>query len=92
MQLVFPADKIEQVARDAGDGAAPAPAPARTIGLHHLSDERLGAGEYERESLAVGAVVHGPAVIREALSTTFVMPGQVAEVGRFGEISIEQRA
>jgi N-methylhydantoinase A len=90
VQLVVPADKIEHVARQAGDGTAPA--PTRTIGLHHLSDEPLGAGEYERESLAVGAVVHGPAVIREALSTTFVMPGQVAEVGRFGEISIEQRA
>jgi N-methylhydantoinase A len=90
VQLVVPADKIEHVAREAGDGAAPA--PARTIGLHHLSDEPLGAGEYERESLAVGAVVQGPAVIREALSTTFVMPGQVAEVGRFGEISIEQHA
>jgi N-methylhydantoinase A len=90
VQLVVPADKIEHVAHEAGDGAVPA--PARTIELRHLSDQPLGAGEYEREGLAVGAVVHGPAVIREALSTTFVMPGQVAEVGRFGEISIEQRA
>jgi N-methylhydantoinase A len=39
----------------------------------------------------VGAIVRGPAVIREALSTTFVMPGQVAEIGRLGEIVIEQR-
>jgi N-methylhydantoinase A len=42
--------------------------------------------------MPVGARIQGPAVIREALSTTFVMPGQVAEVGRFGEIAIEQRA
>jgi N-methylhydantoinase A len=90
VQLVVPADKIEHVAREAGDGVAPE--PARTIELRHLSDEPLDACEYERESLAVGAVVHGPAVIREALSTTFVMPGQVAEIGRFGEISIERRA
>jgi hypothetical protein len=40
----------------------------------------------------VGAVVAGPAVIREPLSTTFVMPGQAAEIGRFGEIVIERRA
>jgi N-methylhydantoinase A len=90
VQLVVPADKIEHVPREAGDGAVPA--PARAIELRHLSDEPLRAGEHERESLVVGAVVHGPAVIREALSTTFVMPGQVAQVGRFGEISIEQRA
>ena len=76
-----------------GEGAGSGvPSPARTIELRHLSDEPLGAAEYARESLPVGAVVAGPAVIREALSTTFVMPGQVADIGRFGEISIEQRA
>ena len=31
----------------------------------------------------------GPAIIREALSTTLVCPGQTAEVGPFGEIVIE---
>ena len=91
VQLVVPADKIEHVARDGATG--PAPAPARTIELRHLVAEPLQRRpSFERESLPVGAVVHGPAVIREALSTTFVMPGQVAEVGRFGEISIERRA
>ena len=90
VQLVVPADKIEHVARD-GSGE-PAPAPARAIELRHLSDEPLSAADHQREKLPVGSVVDGPAVIREALSTTFVMPGQVAQVGRFGEISIEQRA
>jgi N-methylhydantoinase A len=90
VQLVVAADKIEHAAREAGDGAAPT--PARTIELRHLAHEPLAADEYERERLPVGAVVPGPAVIREALSTTFVMPGQVAEIGRFGEIVIEQRA
>jgi N-methylhydantoinase A len=52
----------------------------------------LAAEEHERERLPVGAVVRGPAVIREALSTTFVMSGQVARVGRFGEIAIEAGA
>jgi N-methylhydantoinase A len=86
---VQPADKIEHVPREQAEGAAP-PA-ARTIELRHLGDEPLAAHEHERERLPVGAVVRGPAVIREALSTTFVMPGQVAEVGRLGEIVIEQR-
>jgi N-methylhydantoinase A len=73
-----------------GDGAAPAPACA--IELRHLADEPLAANEYRREDLAVGAAVSGPAVIREALSTTFVMPGQVARSGRLGEITIERGA
>jgi N-methylhydantoinase A len=90
VQLVVASDKIEHVPREAADG--PALAAARTIELRHLAEEPLHAAEYERERLPVGAIVRGPAVIREALSTTFVMPGQVAEIGRFGEIAIEQRA
>jgi N-methylhydantoinase A len=90
VQLVVPADKIEHAPREAGNGSAPA--PSRAIELRHLADEPLRAAEYERERLPVGASVSGPAVIREALSTTFVMPGQLARVGRFGEIVIEQRA
>jgi N-methylhydantoinase A len=90
VQLVVPADKIEHVPRDAAEPAFVA--AERTIALYHFADEPLMAAEHDRENLPVGAAVHGPAVIREPLSTTFVMPGQVAEIGRFGEISIEQRA
>jgi N-methylhydantoinase A len=88
VQLVVPADKIEHAPRDGSGGAPPA---ARTIELRYLDDEPLLAAEYERERLPVGTAVDGPAVIREALSTTFLMPGQVATVGRFGEIVIEER-
>jgi N-methylhydantoinase A len=90
VQLVVPADKIEHVPRAAGNGSAPE--PSGTIEVRHLADDPLATTEYERERLAVGATVTGPAVIREALSTTFVLPGQIAQVGRFGEIVIEQRA
>jgi N-methylhydantoinase A len=89
VQLVVPADKLELTPR-AADGTPP-PAAARTIEVRHLADAPLAAAEYQREQLPVGAAVRGPAVIREALSTTFVMPGQVAEVGRLGEVTIEQR-
>jgi N-methylhydantoinase A len=92
VQLVVPADKIEHAPREPGDGTARPQHPARTIELRHLAAEPLAAEEHERDHLPVGAVVRGPAVIREPLSTTFVMPGQVAEIGRFGEIVIEQRA
>jgi N-methylhydantoinase A len=86
VQLVVPADKIEHVARHAA--AAAAPAPSRTLTLHHMADGPIAAGEYEREHLPAGATISGPAVIREALATTLVMPGQTAQVGRFGELSI----
>ena len=33
----------------------------------------------------------GPAVIREPLSTTFMLPGQVLRVGEYGELSIGGR-
>ena len=47
------------------------------------------AGEFRRDELRAGARVRGPAIVREALSTTLVCPGQTAEVGRFGELVIE---
>lgn len=64
--------------------------PGSTFPLRYLTPEPQVAGEYEREKLPPGAVVTGPAVIREALSTTFVPPGQRATVGRVGEIVIER--
>jgi N-methylhydantoinase A len=88
VELVVPSEKVEHVAHDA---AAPSvPAPERTIALEYLGDEPLEAAEHRREKLAVGAVVRGPAVIREDLSTTFVLPGQRATVGRVGELVIER--
>jgi hypothetical protein len=33
--------------------------------------------------------IAGPAIIREGLSTTFLLASQRAEIGRLGEISIE---
>ena len=64
----------------------------RTVELRYLAHEPIEAGEYTRERLPVGARVHGPAVIREALSTTFVLGGQLAEVGHYGELVISQES
>ena len=69
---------------------APAdPRPTRTLKLHYLEAEPFDAPEYEREALAPGMQIAGPAIIREGLSTTFLSAGQRAEIGRLGEISIE---
>jgi N-methylhydantoinase A len=87
VELVVPAEKAEFPSRETG---TPDPVPSRTIEIRYFEPEPLEAGEYDRADLGAGARVEGPAVIREGLSTTFVCPGQVAVVGRLGELSIER--
>jgi N-methylhydantoinase A len=92
VQLVVPVDKVTyDRLNHGGNGAAPPgdPRPTRTLRLHHLQDEPFDAPEYERDALAPGMHLAGPAIIREALSTTFLVAGQQAKVGSLGEISIE---
>jgi N-methylhydantoinase A len=96
VQLVVPVDKVEYDGlRSDGPGGAVTQAedqhadPRRMLELRSLEDEPVDAPEYEREALAPGVRIGGPAIIREGLSTTFVCAGQWAEVGRVGEISIE---
>jgi N-methylhydantoinase A len=85
VELRVPSEKVEFAERD-GDGEA---VPTRTIELRHFADGPLEAAEYDRATLPVGARIAGPAVVREGLATTFVVPGQTAEVGRLGELRIE---
>jgi N-methylhydantoinase A len=85
VELHVPSEKAE-LAPLAASGDAP---PGRPIEIRHFSDGPLAAREYERAALPAGARVDGPAVIREGLATTFVVPGQTADVGRLGEIRIE---
>jgi N-methylhydantoinase A len=94
VELVVPAEKVEySEGAPAPDGAEGGEIePERTVELRYFADDVMPAAEYERESLPVGGRVTGPAVIREALATTFVCPGQVAEIGSLGEIGIEQAA
>jgi N-methylhydantoinase A len=86
VQMIVPAEKVTYEARD--PGPADAPVPAGRVELCHYDESPLDAAEYRRESLPIGAVVGGPALIREDLANTFVCPGQTAEVGRFGELII----
>jgi N-methylhydantoinase A len=87
VELVVPSAKLELT--PAEPNGVP-PQPARTIELRHFDDEPLQAAELDRSALPVGARLDGPAVIREDLATTFVCPGQVVTVGRFGELVIER--
>jgi len=64
--------------------------PKRLIEIRYLSENPTTAGEYHRNDLAAGDVIAGPAVIREALSTTFILGGQQLTVGTYGELRITQ--
>jgi N-methylhydantoinase A len=44
---------------------------------------------FERDSLAVGVPVAGPAIIEEPAATTVIYPGQTAEIDRIGNILID---
>lgn len=88
--LVVPPTKVEYPTLEAGERAEVE--PNRLIELQHLGGEDSRAGEYERERLARGDVVRGPAIIREPMSTTHLLAGQVATVGGFGELVIERAA
>ena len=53
-----------------------------------LRRQPFEAREYDRARAGAGARIEGPAVIREGLSTTFILPRPERRVGRFGEITI----
>ncbi|GEM31256.1 hydantoinase [Nocardia neocaledoniensis NBRC 108232] len=87
LTAVVPTAKVEYP-RPARRPSGERPIPTGTVTLHHLEDVDIVAQEFEREQLLLGDVITGPAVIREPLSTTFVLAGQTARVGSVGEIVI----
>jgi N-methylhydantoinase A len=85
VHAVIHTDKVNypRIPRAAGDAV-----PTRTLTLRHLSEKDHTAAEYQRADLLAGHRITGPAVLREATSTTFLLAGQVATVGDFGELKI----
>jgi N-methylhydantoinase A len=73
--------------RGAADGALE---PIRRQTLRYIAASDQEASVYQREALFAGDVIRGPAVIDESLSTTHVGAGQVATVGAYGQLVIEQ--
>jgi N-methylhydantoinase A len=86
VEAVIKADKVDYPRLPDGDGSVVK--PESTFDLKYLTDEPVQAGRYQRETLRAGDRIEGPAVIHEALSTTFMLPGQVAVVGEYGELRI----
>jgi len=92
VELRVPSENVEFARKIDGENhshSQPVTKSPQTIELRHFAEKPLSAGEYDREALPVGARIPGPAVIREGLATTFVVPGQTAEVGSLGELVIE---
>jgi N-methylhydantoinase A len=86
VELTVPGRKVDF---DAERDLVPSvPRPEREIVLRYLTDGPTPASEYRRERLPRGAALSGPAVIREDLATTIVLPGQRARIGAAGEIII----
>lgn len=90
VQLIVNAQKVDYPPIERGEPVEVA--PDRMLELRYLDERNSHAGEYERESLKARNVVRGPAIVREPMSTTHVLAGQVATVGTYGEIVIERDA
>ena len=89
-QLIVDAPKVEYPAIDVGD-TTEVP-PKSTVALKYLDRVNSVAGEHERDQLKARNIIRGPAIIREPMSTTHVLAGQRAEIGRYGEIIIRSDA
>jgi N-methylhydantoinase A len=88
VELRVPSEKVE-FARLGSENAGESRIEGRPIELRYLAEEPIEATEHERASLTAGARLAGPAVVREGLATTLVVPGQTLEVGALGELVIE---
>jgi N-methylhydantoinase A len=64
------------------------PAPIDRRPLHLRPGGWIEAPVWKREMLPVGFVIAGPAIVEEYGSTTLIGAGDVATIGRFGEIDI----
>lgn len=88
VQATVPIDKVAYAPIERRNGGAPE--VVRETQLRWIYGEEVTAREYDRARLLSGDRIEGPAIIREALSTTQVCPGQVATVGEYGQIVIER--
>ena len=87
VQLVVPTAKVMYDKVGIADGQPLV--SSRTITVRYLDGCDVQAPEYARSGLLRGHTVVGPAVVREAMSTTYVPVGRTLSVGDFGEMIIE---
>jgi N-methylhydantoinase A len=88
VEAVFPTNKVDYptiAKRRAGSIA-----PTKHVEVQHLYDRPLKVAVYERAELLQGDFISGPAIIREPMSTTFMLPEQTLTVGQYGELRIRK--
>lgn len=73
--------------RSADPVATPKPSSRRSVHFPRPFN-RIDTEVWDRASLPVGFRIAGPAIIEEYSSTTVILPGDVAEIGKLGEISV----
>jgi N-methylhydantoinase A len=85
VQLVVPATKVEY---EGIESAKASPSAKSRVALRYLAESEVEIPIYGREGLRAGAVVEGPAIIREPTSTSHIGADHRATIGDFGEIVI----
>jgi N-methylhydantoinase A len=66
----------------------PKPVTRRKV-LFDDTEGYLDTPIYDRTKLGAGSMIKGPAIIEQLDSTTVILPGQKAEIERYGNIIIE---
>ncbi len=89
LRAVVKTEKVHYPQLRKREGAA-----LRSIGssvLRYVADQEEIAQIYHRDDLCAGDSITGPAIIREALSTTYITRDQLGVVGSYGEIIINRK-
>ena len=68
-----------------GQAASTAPVGSRRI---HLADGWHAASVWQRDALAAGQTIAGPAIVEQEDTTTLILPGWTAVVDRIGTIIV----
>jgi N-methylhydantoinase A len=90
VEAVLQAEKVDYARLEPAEPGS-SPTPTREIEIGYLKPEPIQVPEFSRADLRPGHETDGPAVVREPLSTTFIVPGQALRVGEFGELHITQK-
>lgn len=83
LHLAGPVPDVELPPIATGEGA---PEPAETSAVHGIDDP---VPIYDRERLAAGQTFDGPAIVREAVTTTWIAPGWSVRVDTAGNLLLE---
>lgn len=78
-----------ELPRHTGGVQDPQPVDERDV---LLGDERRPAPVFDRDALAVGARLHGPAILEEPGSTVWLAPGMAGEIDPHGNVIIRTDA